>query len=620
MSDPMRYSFREDERVAPRWGVSDPRSVEALTRDASGRDASGSVETDRLVVLTGFMGTGKTAAGRRLARMLGRPFLDMDEEIAGRAGHSVAEIFAQRGEAAFRALETELCRELAKGGEAVIATGGGTLLDAGNRDLLRQAGRVFVLQASADSIAQRVREDTARPLLLDRDGRPLEGAARSARTGELLEARRIAYAEAGETVETGTLDPGRVAARIAARLPLMHRTITTELPPGGRVPAREQSLVEIGRGIALHLGHRLRAHGLDGPVFLMIAERLVPLYQDLLDVAFEEARLTWHAIPVADGDGEKTFAQVERILGRLADSGATRDATAVTFGGGVTGDMGGFAASIYMRGMPLVQVPTTLLGQVDASIGGKMGVNHPRAKNLVGSFHQPHLVVIDPCLLGTLPRREVSCGMAEVIKTAILGSAELFGDLVATCRSVPEGSTTDPPADALADPAAGVEATPVVDPLSDPLFLERCVMTSAFIKSTVVQRDPFERGERKVLNLGHTAGHAFEAISGYGDLRHGEAVAIGLVIAGHIAVGRGLWPPDRLEQTVHLLRACGLPVVAPRFDPKVFLQSLHLDKKKRAGRLRYVLPLEVGTCEVVEDVTDREILRAAEATREWKGA
>ncbi len=596
MSDPMRYTFHEDERVASRWDVSDPRLVEALAKDAVARDASGSLETDRLVVLTGFMGTGKTAAGRRLAQMLGRPFLDMDEEIAGRAGLSVAEIFAQRGEAAFRVQETELCQELAQGTEVVIATGGGTLLDAGNRDLLRQAGRVFVLQASAETIARRVREGTTRPLLLGREGRPLEGVALSARIGELLSARRIAYAEAGEAIETGAVDPDRVAARIAARLPLTHRTITTELPPGGRVPARDQSLVEVGRGIALHLGHRLRAHGLDGPVFLMIAERLVPLYQDLLEIAFEEARLTWHSIPVADGDGEKTFAQVERILGRLVDLNATRDATAVTFGGGVTGDMGGFAASIYMRGMPLVQVPTTLLAQVDASIGGKMGVNHPRAKNLVGSFHQPHLVVIDPCLLRTLPRREVSCGMAEVIKTAIVGSAELFGDLVATCGNVPEGST------------------------SDPLFLERCVMASAFIKSTVVQRDPFERGERKVLNLGHTAGHAFEAISGYGDLRHGDAVAIGLVIAGHIAVGRGLWPPDRLEQTVHLLRACGLPVVAPRFDPKVFLRSLHLDKKKRAGRLRYVLPVEVGTCVVADDVTDQEILRAAEATREWRGA
>lgn len=611
MSNPVRYTYRDDERVTVTRAVSDPRAAGGEAPQTSAPPAPPTPTTaDRLVVLTGFMGTGKTAAGRRLAEMLGRPFLDLDEEIVRRTGLPIPEIFAQQGEAAFRARETELCRELAQSGEGVIATGGGTLLEAGNRELLCRAGRAFVLEAPAETIANRLRDARTRPLLLGEDGRPLAAGALAARIAELLASRRDAYARAGEVVETGIADPAGVAARMAARLRLPYRRFTTQLPPGGRVPARDGSVVEIGRGIVTHLGHRLRANGLEGPVFLLIAERLVPLYQDQLAAAFEEAHLTVQVIPVADGDGEKTFAQVERMLGRLADLGAARDATAVTFGGGVTGDMGGFAASIYMRGMPLVQVPTTLLAQVDASIGGKTGVNHPRAKNLVGSFHQPHLVVIDPCLLRTLPRREVSAGMAEVVKTAILGSVQLFADLVSTFVATDASGRIAGPSPAGCAP----------DPLDDPRVLERCVIASARIKSTVVQRDPFERGERKVLNLGHTAGHAFEAIGGYGDLRHGEAVAIGLVIAGHIAARRGLWPPERLEATVRLLRACGLPVSAPPFEEAAFLRSLHLDKKKRAGRLRYVLPMEIGTCAVVEDVTGQEILRAAEASRAWKGA
>ena len=573
MTQADQYTFRPDPRV----------HQARLVSHGPSRDPS---EPARLVVLTGFMGTGKTVVGKALAAILGCDFIDTDTLIEEREGRSIPEIFSQRGEETFRALERDLCLELAGRENLVIATGGGTLVPEESFDALSTRGRIFLLHSEPEIIAARLSEDRSRPLLKGDDGQLLPKERLVPRITELLNERKHAYERIPECIDTGNADPASLAVRIAARLDLPLRVLTSELAPGGRIPPSRTSHIEIGRGLLTHLGHRLRERNLTGPVFLLMASPLQNLYFNQVVAALEDARLPWQLISVEDGDGEKTFAQVGDLVGRLADLRATRDATAVTFGGGVTGDMAGFAASIYMRGMPLVQVPTTLLAQVDASIGGKVGVNHPRAKNLVGAFHQPHLVLIDPCVLRTLPRAEIANGMAEVVKTAILGSPALFDDLL---RSVNDDGS---------------------DPLGDPAFLERCVAECAFVKATVVQRDPFERGERKVLNLGHTAGHALESIGAYSGITHGQAVSVGLVVAARIAAERGWWTPKLLEQTIALLMRCDLPVTAPEFEPEEFLRSLHLDKKKRAGRLRYVLPREPGCCAVVDDVDDGEILAA----------
>ena len=571
-----QYTFRPDPRV----------QQARLVSHAGHRSAS---EPARHIVLTGFMGTGKTVVGRRLAEILGCDFVDTDALIEEREGLTITEIFAQRGEETFRGLERDLCRELAGRENLVVATGGGTLVPQENFDAMAARGRILLLHCEPEVIAARLSEDRSRPLLEGEDGHALSMDHLTKRIAELLGAREPAYRRFEERFDSSQAKPEALATQIAARQELPLHALTLELAPGGRIPPSDVSHIEIGRGLLTHLGHRLRARNLEGPVFLLMAASLQELYLDQVGAALDEAQLPWHLLPVRDGDGEKTYAQVGELVGRLADLGATRDATAVTFGGGVTGDMGGFAASIYMRGMPLVQVPTTLLAQVDASIGGKVGVNHPRVKNLVGAFHQPHLVLIDPCVLRTLTRAEISNGMAEVIKTAVLGSPALFEDLVQVVG------------------ASDSEA------LTDAEFLEKCVAECARIKATVVQRDPFERGERKVLNLGHTAGHALEAIGGYAGLTHGQAVSVGLVIAGRIAAGRGMWPRQRHDQTVALLAQCGLPVTAPAFRQEAFLQSLHLDKKKRDGRLTFVLPLAVGCCAVVQDVDDDEILAALAA-------
>ncbi len=551
------------------------------------------------IAITGFMGTGKTETGRALAAMLGLAFTDTDELIEEREGTTIPDIFARHGEAHFRAVEEEICARVAARSGVVVATGGGTLLSDTNFEVLSARGPIVLLEASPEAIAGRVADADHRPLLssaLPTDStQDTRRRALLERIAQLLDRRRPVYEKLRLRIDTTFLTPPQAAARIAATLDLPAHRFAIRVPEGSlRTPglrdAKPESHVEIGCGLLSNLGARLHARGLNANVLLLIAEPLCGLYLDQLTASLDHASIPWTAVPVRDGDAAKTLEQTGEIIAQFASAGATRDSVAVTVGGGVTGDLGGFAASIYMRGIALVQVPTTLLAQVDASIGGKVGANIPAAKNLVGSFHQPALVLSDPCTLRTLPDAEITNGMAEVVKTAILGSPGLFDFLERELREDPEQK------------------------LHEPGFLYRCVTECAAIKAAVVERDPFEGGERRVLNLGHTLGHALEAVAGYTGFTHGQAVSIGTVAACRIAATRGLIDPDLLSRVRQVLERCRLPVTAPPCDEQNLLRSLHLDKKKKSGRLRYVLPAGIGTMAVVDDVSDAEILSAMHAT------
>jgi 3-dehydroquinate synthase len=527
-----------------------------------------------VVTITGFMGTGKTVTGRALAEILGLDFVDMDHYIQDQQGMSIPEIFAKSGEAGWRSLEARACHELEACSGLVLATGGGTLLDERNFDLLSRRGPVFLLEADPRTIRQRVGDATTRPLLAKEVEDVLE------RIEHLLVERAEAYGRIERRLDTTHLSPQAVAHRIASRLDLPTRVIEVKTP--GR------SRVEIGRGLLSRLGDRLIELGAPGGVFVLMPPTVRALYGEQIAASFEAASMNWTEISVDDGDRRKNWQQAGDLVDRLAEAGASRDSLAVAVGGGVTGDLVGFVASVYMRGMPLVQVPTTLLAQVDASIGGKVGVNSPHAKNLVGHFHWPHFVLSDPCVLRTLPDREISDGLAEVVKTAIIGAPALFERIEAAVQSSAR------------------------DALHDPDFLEFCVRECAATKAGIVQRDPFESDERMLLNLGHTLGHALETATGYGDLTHGQAVSIGLVAAMKISVSRGILPAAILERTRAVLKGCGLPVDVPIAHTNAALGNLRLDKKIRAGRLRYVLPVELGMCKIVEDVTESEIKAACD--------
>ena len=290
---------------------------------------------------------------------------------------------------------------------------------------------------------------------------------------------------------------------------------------------------------------------------------------------------------IPDGERSKNQQTLGRIYEWLIGAGADRHSVVIAVGGGVIGDTVGFGAASYLRGVDLVQVPTTLLAQVDSSIGGKVGINHALGKNLIGAFHQPRLVLIDPSTLNTLPEREFRAGMAEVIKYGILGDTALFEEL----EACPDPSTP-----------AGLGSE----------RLSSILQRSAAAKARVVAADEKEGGLRAILNYGHTFGHVVETLCGYGTWLHGEAVAIGMVAVGELAVLRGSWNREDAERQRRLIHSAGLPTAWPDLAADAVLDSLQGDKKVRDGRLRFVMPTSIGTVEIRDDVSRDEILSCLE--------
>jgi len=512
------------------------------------------------VIITGFMGTGKTTVGRKVARLLGRPFVDMDAEISRRAGKSIPDVFAEDGEATFRGMEAALCEELSAQRGLVIATGGGALVDSTNRRRMMASGTVVCLNCSVEEIVRRVGRNPHRPLLDAADPR--------AKIVRLLAERRAAYAAVPWQIEASGLSIDEVAARVTEMagiitLPVRH--------PGG------QYSVHIGDGLLSHLGDALRASGVaEGSRVAVVSNPVVaPLYSARVADSLRSASLLPFACFVPDGEKHKTLATVADLYAQFADGGLDRTGVVLALGGGVTGDVAGFAAATYMRGVRLVQAPTTLLAMVDASVGGKTGVDIPQGKNLVGSFKQPELVAIDPSVLTTLPDEEMHCGLAEVIKHGLIGDPTLFAELEATEAEPPLRWEQERGADRIA--------------------------RALRVKIDVVEEDPFEKDRRTVLNLGHTVGHGLERLSGF-CLRHGEAVSIGMVAAARIAAELDRADRSLVERIEAVLAAWELPVRCPPHDAEAVWSALTHDKKKRGDLLRWVLPCSIGSVEIVEDV------------------
>ena len=288
-------------------------------------------------------------------------------------------------------------------------------------------------------------------------------------------------------------------------------------------------------------------------------------------------------ILVPDGERYKNLQNVSRVYEALIRANADRASTLVTFGGGVIGDMAGFAAATYLRGVALIHVPTTLLAQVDASIGGKVGVNHALGKNLIGAFYQPHAVAIDPSVLKTLARREFRAGLYEVIKYGMTSSRPLFEQV-------------------------GRERTAIFS--KEPAALTAVIAESCRIKASVVSADEKEAGPRRILNFGHTAGHALEAVTKYRRYRHGEAVAYGMLVAAELGVMRGALAATDRAALAELIASLGpLPPIAD-VNTREMLEAMRHDKKMVAGRLNFVLPTSVGSTTIVDDITEKEMKAA----------
>ncbi|RLC62046.1 MAG: 3-dehydroquinate synthase, partial [Chloroflexota bacterium] len=406
------------------------------------------------IVVTGFMGTGKTAVGREVARRLGRPFVDMDAEIEARAGKPIPRIFTEDGEAAFRRMEAALCEELSAQNGLVIATGGGALVDPTNRALMMGSSTVVCLTCDVDEILRRVSDNLDRPLLNVADPR--------AEIVRLLEARREAYAAIPWQIDTTGLPIEEIAERVAALADVI--TLSVHYPGG-------EYSIHIGDGLLAHVGGALRAAGVPegGRVAVVSNPVVAPLYGARVEEALRSAGLQPFACTIPDGEQHKTLATVASLYEQLLAGGLDRSGTVLSLGGGVTGDVAGFAAATFMRGVRFIQVPTTLLAMVDASVGGKTGVDLPQGKNLVGAFKQLELVVIDPTVLATLPSEEFRSGMAEVIKHGVIGDQDLFAELETTTRNTQH-------------------------------VIRNTQITRALrVKIAIVEEDPYERGRRAVL-------------------------------------------------------------------------------------------------------------------------
>lgn len=523
------------------------------------------------ILLVGLSGTGKSSTGPLLAQALGRRFLDTDLLIEARTGRAVAEIFASEGETAFRALETAALREALTGTPAVVATGGGIVETAENLGLLRQ-GIVVWLTARSDRLAERLQAHADRPLLRDNTLATLraQAARRTARLAEI----------ADYVVSTEHLSVAEAVAQIQRLVEHQRHVHSDNLivrMPGGSydVVVADGALSELPVHIA-----RIAARG---RIWIVSDTDVWPRHGATVQTVLADAGLVADAIQIPAGEVSKNLGSASLIYDWLIERGVERGDLILAFGGGVVGDLAGFVAATVLRGIGLIQLPTTVLAMVDSSLGGKTGVDHPLGKNMIGAFHQPRLVLADTRLLQTLPMDERRSGWAEAIKHGVIADQALFADLVAHADAVRQ--------------------------LSEP-WTSELLRRSAAVKVRIVSSDEREHGERILLNLGHTIGHAIEKWSEFG-IRHGECVAIGMGVAAAIALRVGLCDSTVGEEIDRALLSFGLPTrVPPDADPAELLRIAHGDKKVQQQRIRWVLPTTIGSATVRHDI-DLEVVRAA---------
>ena len=532
------------------------------------------------IFITGFSGSGKTAVSKEVARHLGWRFVDTDDEIVGTTGKPIETIFEEMGEAHFRRLERKCLAAVCKDDLQVISTGGGMIMDEGNRQLMERNGVVICLEARPETIYERLQkqqhEDSGpvvRPMLTAVD--PL------ARIRSLKEERQTNYTLAHWTVHTDRLALTQVVQEVLrGRRMLADRTSPdanqkdSDLAAAVRTSSGDYP-VWVGWGIMDELGERVKRM-LAPSVAYIITDEGVHRQARRAQIAMESAGIPTHMFLIPSGEASKTLETARQIYMWLVGRKAERGHLVLAVGGGVVGDLAGFVAATYLRGMPLAQVPTSLLAMMDAAIGGKVAVNLPQGKNLVGAFHQPKLVLTDVQMLETLPKRELASSWAEAIKHGLI----LDGDLVTTferqrdhIRALEPGVATD------------------------------VIRSSVKIKADIVSRDEKETlGIRTLLNYGHTIGHAIEAATGYEDFLHGEAVSVGMMGSAYISHAMGLMSDEEVERQRALLESYGLPTACDSVDTTAIEEAMLSDKKISDKAIHWVLLDGIGKAVTRSDV------------------
>ena len=563
--------------------------VEALAGSNGAREAGVTALLKALgprsVVLVGMMGAGKSSVGKRLAQRLGLSFYDADTEIERAAGMSIPEMFEKRGEAEFRQGEQRVIARLLGEGPAVLATGGGAFMNESTRDQIKAQGVSIWLKAEFDVLMRRVRKRSNRPLLQNPDP---EGTLKG-----LMDKRYPVYAHADLEIQSRDVAHDVIVDEILTALsghfgsgvPIVSSQHPSHAHVRVDLPGRAYDIV-IGNNLLEEAGERITALAPGAACAIVSDETVAGLHLTVLNDSLMAAGIRTATVLIPPGERSKSMTELDRVIDGILAAKMERGDLVVALGGGVVGDLAGFAASIMRRGMRFVQVPTSLLAQVDSSVGGKTGVNSAHGKNLIGAFHQPSLVLADVDILDTLSQREFAAGYAEIVKYGLISDAPFFNWLEAHHAGVFAG---------------GPDRVHAID-------------VSCKAKAAIVMRDEREDGDRALLNLGHTFAHAFERIVAYDGARlvHGEAVAIGLCCAFRFSNRLGLCSGQDAVRIESHLKKVGLPTRIrdiPGWDANsaAILDAMAQDKKVKRGKLTFILARGIGESFIAPDVAADDV-------------
>ena len=538
------------------------------------------------IVLIGLMGSGKTTVGKMIADELGYAFVDTDIIIEDLSKLTINEIFAQFGEDYFRELEIKVAEELSKQENLVIATGGGIVERIENLDNLGQNGSIFYLYAPPEELFGRIKHTRNRPLLNNQyPERTLH---------QLIEKREKYYNLADVKIDTVNKTPCEIAKEIMKFLTSTEMEImNTETVKVEFKKASEKNYpIIIEENILSKTGSLIKQYTKAAKVLVVTNTTVFGLYGTQLGQALKSENIEYSFVILEDGEKHKNTSSLDQIWNKAIEAKLERKDAIIALGGGVVGDIAGFAASTYLRGIDFVQIPTTLLAQVDSSVGGKVAINHSYGKNLLGSFYQPKVVIADLKTLRTLSIEQLKVGLAEILK---------YGFIEKSCK--------------LDD--TYLNLIEYLKDNKDKIFqfnrkaLKTLVKYSCMLKAAVVTQDEKELGLRAILNFGHTIGHAVEKCTNYEMFDHGQAVAIGMIGAFYIAFDKGLIDEDYMDSSINLIKLYELDFKIPQqISQTELLEAMLLDKKVLSNKIRFVLPVKETEVEVFNDIEDSTIQSA----------
>jgi len=534
------------------------------------------------IYFTGFMASGKTRIGKLLASHLKRPYIDSDTYIVERAKKSIAEIFEQDGEAKFRELEKEAIREISKKKNVVVSLGGGAITQSENVHVIRSSGILICMKAEPEILCERIGRNNSRPLMAG-----LEPDARLEKINTMLSAREKYYALADFSIDSNEGPPEeRVLPQIIEALKLWEHLVTrVELSSGVCYP------IFIGKNILKYVQVLLKKLKLfpQNEILVCTDSNIAKKQNDNLKMLCKKTGESKSFVFPA-GENSKQLEVLNRLWTFMLKNRYSRKSCLLQFSGGVVGDMAGFAAATYQRGISFVQIPTSLLAMVDSSVGGKVAINHTEGKNMIGAFYQPKAVMCDLSVLKTLPKEEFRAGLAEIVKYGIIYDGDFFQWIEKNANAIIE---------------------------KDFAALKYMVKRSCEIKSAVVGEDELELGLRAILNYGHTFGHAIEKITDYKKFSHGIAVGLGMRVAGRLSTITGRWTAKEENRQNELLTKFRIPKTLTQYKVELSLRAvwnaMASDKKAEKKTRFYILPLRIGEVEKTSEPTKEQVLEAFKA-------